>query len=93
MFMMMTMMTVIKIMMMIMMIMMMVMMMIMMMMIIIMIMMSMIMMIFSLACDGLPNCGENQIPNPDEACFKVGRHHHYHCFKVGPLWFSIMERC
>jgi hypothetical protein len=26
---------------------------------------------FSLACDGLPNCGDNQIPNPDEACFKV----------------------
>lgn len=25
----------------------------------------------SLACDGLPNCGENQIPNPDEACFKI----------------------
>lgn len=25
----------------------------------------------SLACDGLPNCGENTIPNPDEACFKI----------------------
>lgn len=25
----------------------------------------------SLACDGLPNCGENIIPNADEACFKV----------------------
>ena len=25
----------------------------------------------SLACDGLPNCGDNTIPNPDEACFKV----------------------
>jgi len=25
----------------------------------------------SLACDGLPNCGDNTIPNPDEACFKI----------------------
>ena len=25
----------------------------------------------SLECDGLPNCGEDTIPNPDEACFKV----------------------
>ena len=25
----------------------------------------------SLACDGLPNCGENIIPNADEACFKI----------------------
>ena len=30
----------------------------------------------SLACDGLPNCGENIIPNADEACFKVSHHHH-----------------
>ena len=27
----------------------------------------------SLACDGLPNCGENIIPNADEACFKVDK--------------------
>ena len=26
---------------------------------------------FSLACNGLPNCGDNQIPNPDESCYKV----------------------
>lgn len=25
----------------------------------------------SLACDGLPNCGEKEIPNTDEACFKI----------------------
>ena len=25
----------------------------------------------SLACDGLPNCGETAIPNSDEQCFKV----------------------
>ena len=27
----------------------------------------------SLACDGLPNCGETAIPNSDEQCFKVTR--------------------
>ena len=31
----------------------------------------------SLACDGLPNCGENIIPNADEACFKVTTSDHH----------------
>ena len=34
----------------------------------------------SLACDGLPNCGENIIPNADEACFKVT--HSCHCWLI-----------
>lgn len=44
----------------------------------------------SLACDGLPNCGENIIPNADEACFKVTSNSYHYRYFVGIfLCFSL----
>lgn len=42
----------------------------------------------SLACDGLPNCGENIIPNADEACFKVT--YYYHCWLIFLVYHCLV---